>query len=56
VSTLVKSPYYHAAQEILVAEANPGELKVNDPWYTVVPTDLVRLWSDSMVLRFKLNR
>jgi hypothetical protein len=58
VSTLVGSPYYSVAQEILAAEASPSEVKVSAPWYTVVPTDLVRLRHEmaDVLPRFKLNQ
>lgn len=54
VCTLVRSPYYSVAQEILAAEANPGtEVKVGEPWYTVIPTTLVRLREDSVLPEFR---
>lgn len=56
VSTLVKSPYYSVAQEILKAEKEPKEIKVSKPWYTVVPTDLVRLREGSELPRFKMDK
>lgn len=47
VSTLTTNEYYSVAQEILTAEANWQEVKVSDPWYTITPTDLVQLRTDS---------
>jgi hypothetical protein len=55
VSTLVTSPYYGMAQEILEAESKPTEVKVSKPWYTVIPTDLVQLRHDAVLPRFKLD-
>jgi len=48
VSELAGYKYYSVAQEILAAKAHPGvEVAVGDPWYTVTPTDLVRLRAES---------
>jgi hypothetical protein len=56
VSELKTSPFYSAAQEIDAAEASSGtETAVGKPWYTVVPTELVRLRDDSSLPRFELD-
>jgi hypothetical protein len=55
VSTLATSEYYSVAQEILAAEAQPDEVKVSDPWYTVIPTELVQLRKDDILPRFKTD-
>lgn len=56
VSKLRTSPYYSVAQDILEAEANTEEVKVSEPWYTVIPTDLVQLRETSELPRFKLDK
>ena len=55
VSTLAGSEYYSIAQEILAAEAQPDEVKVSDPWYTIIPTELVQLRKDDILPRFKTD-
>ncbi|KAF2734484.1 hypothetical protein EJ04DRAFT_602997 [Polyplosphaeria fusca] len=55
VSTLASSEYYSVAQEIMAAEAKVEEVRVSEPWYTVVPTDLVRLRADGELPRFRVD-
>ena len=55
VSTLTGSEYYSIAQEILAAEPQPDEVKVSEPWYTIIPTELVQLRKDDRLPRFKMD-
>ena len=39
----------------MAAKAHQDEIKVSDPWYTVIPTDLVPLRRNEVLPRFKLD-
>lgn len=54
-SRLATNRYYSLIQEIMAAEANPDEVKVSEPWYTVIPTDLVQPRPDEVLPRFRLD-
>ena len=55
-STLTTAAYYSIAQEILKAEADPKETTVSAPWYTVIPTELVRLKETSDLPRYATDK
>ncbi|KAH7096046.1 hypothetical protein FB567DRAFT_575688 [Paraphoma chrysanthemicola] len=56
ISTLMTEDYYSIGQEVLDAEQNPTEVKVSEPWYTVIPTDLVRLRKDDELPNFRPDK
>ncbi|KAF4333325.1 hypothetical protein FBEOM_12864 [Fusarium beomiforme] len=57
VSALRTSPYYSLAEEIDAAEKQTGkEVAVGEPWFTVVPTSLVKLREDSVLPVWKPDK
>lgn len=53
--TLWEIEYYGVAQEISRAEDEPKKEEVSAPWYTIVPTNLVKLRAHDTLPEFEVR-